>query len=321
MAELRKDYILDQYVIIAQERAKRPSQFSRSPPTPSSDKDCPLCPHNEHMIPGVLEQVGDGRGGWLMRAIPNKFAAVGQEGSAALSTHDPLFVHGLALGEHEVIIDTPHHDMEFEDLSVEHIERLLQFYAHRARVVESKPHVRYTALFKNRGEEAGASISHSHAQIIGLSVFPPAVARLFDRAYDYALRNESCPFCDVIRREKHSKRLIFINKTFVCIAPFASRFPFEAWILPLRHVPAMDKLRKEEFSDFAHMLRKVLRRLGTLGVPPYNLVFYNDERQGMFHFHVQVLPRLAKWAGFEHEVSVPINPVPPESASSFYREG
>ncbi|RME53571.1 DUF4931 domain-containing protein [Candidatus Woesearchaeota archaeon] len=322
--QLRKDYVLDDYVIIAERRGKRPHQFKKEPEQVSSAEHCPFCPGNEHMLPPIVEELPakkDTKSGlpWLARVVPNKFAAVDTAVDARLKRSDPFAVHAGAYGKHEVVIETPEHGVELEDLDLEHLQAVLELYARRMRLIESMPHVRYTALFKNRGGEAGASISHAHAQLIGLNVFPPSVARLFGASYQYWIKNESCVFCDVIAKEKHSHRLVFINQSFVCIAPYASKFAFETWILPLRHVPAMDRLTKKEMGDLAHILRKVLRRIDTLGNPPYNIVFFNDEEQGLFHFHLRILPRLTKWAGFEHEVSIPINPVPPEVAAKFLR--
>lgn len=320
MAQLRRDYLLNRYVIIAQERAKRPQQFVQPSAEPSSADQCPFCPGNEKLLPGILEEVAAKGGGWLARAVPNKFTAVSEEGDPSISFADPFHIKGVALGRHEVVIDTSEHGVEFEDLAYSHLEAVLRFYARRLRAVEDDPHVRYTALFKNKGPQAGASISHAHAQIIGLNLFPPDVSQLFSAAYQYHLKHERCPYDDIIAREKHSRRLIFINPSFVAIAPFASQLPFEALVLPLRHVPSLDALRSHEYIDLAHILRRLLRRLSALGGVSYNLVFLNDEPQGLFRFQIRLLPRLNVQAGFEQQTGVLINPIAPEDAARFYRE-
>ncbi|MFH1506176.1 MAG: galactose-1-phosphate uridylyltransferase, partial [archaeon] len=258
MPELRKDYLLDRYVIIATERAKRPNEFKFKKDRRSPKTTCPFCPGNEHMLLGVNEEFKDAEGKWLVRAVPNKYAAVTLKGNPKIETHNKFFTFAAAYGFHEVIIETQDHTNELEDMSVNHVEKVLQMYMHRIKAMNDKPNIRYVSVFKNRGMVAGASISHSHSQVIAYNALPTQLEEELKSYYDYFIKNESCPFCEIIEIEKNSDRRCYENDHFVAFTPYASRFPFEIWIFPKRHVSNIIQLNDEEVKDMAEMLKKVL---------------------------------------------------------------
>ena len=308
MTKIRKDYLTEEYTIIAEKRKERPRV--------KKTEECPFCPGNENLLPGIITEK-KGKDG-MIRVIPNKYAAVEKKGNPKKRVKE-LFYEIDAIGEHEVVIETPYHDKELHEHTIGHIKDVLKTYAERIREISKHPQVRYVALFKNKGSKAGASIKHAHTQIIGVNIFPPKIREIFEASYNHQLINDECAICKIIEKEKHSRRFITINPSFIAIAPYASKFPYEAWILPIRHVPSIERLTEKEFEDLAHILKKLLKRLDKLGDVPYNIVYLNDEPQGLFHFHIRILPRLSTWAGFEHEVNIPINEVSPEDAARFYR--
>jgi UDPglucose--hexose-1-phosphate uridylyltransferase len=318
MPELRKDYLLDRYVIIATERAKRPQQFMQLAAQKSDKSKCPFCPENEYMLPGVVDEVIENNQ-WVVRSVINKYAAVQFSGNPVIQTDNKFFTYASAYGKHEVVVESRDHDAELEDLPVEHIQKVLQMYIKRINALNTLPNIKYVSVFKNRGLLAGASVSHSHTQIIAYNALPMSIEQELKKTYDFYIKNESCPFCEIITIEKMSYRRVFENKHFICFTPYASRFPFEIWIFSRRHVSTMTQLNDDEILGLAEMLKKILQRLDTLNYPPFNIQFHNAQPSEPFHFHLEIAPRLSTWAGFEISTDTIINTMTPEDAAEFYR--
>lgn len=337
MPELRKDYILEQWAIIATERGKRPDEFRHSPQkqqqgqygeegkqqqVPNDQKGCFFCPGNEHTTPPEITRVkreGKNRNGrdeaeWLIRVFPNKFPAVVAEGNPTIETHNHYFTFASAYGYHEVIVETPEHNKQLADLPEEHIAKILGVYRERIHVLSAKQHMQYVQVFKNYGREAGTSIQHAHSQIIACNA-PPK--RLQEKCH--AIKNDNhCPYCDIILAEKNSYRAVFENNGAVCFTPYASRFPFEIWLFPKRHVCTLDDLSPEEINDLAALLKKILQKLQQIEAS-YNMTLSYAPSGTNLHLHIEIMPRLTTWAGFELGTETIINPVTPEDAAKFYR--
>ncbi|MEK6963847.1 MAG: galactose-1-phosphate uridylyltransferase [Nanoarchaeota archaeon] len=313
MGELRKDYLLDKYVIIASERARRPVQLKEEK-AKTDNKNCPFCKVEEKVVlqSTVLDKD-------KIQVIPNIFPAVRAQGNAAIHTDNEFFTFSDAYGYHEVLVETVKHDVELEDLPVEHVARVLGCYADRIEQLRSKSDVRYVSVFKNRGVQAGASIAHSHSQIVAVNFLPNHLAEEFRACYDYRIKKGVCPYCKIVDIEKGSYRKVFENEHAVCFTPYASKFSYEVWFFPKRHVPSITLLKEEEFKALADLLKKCLQRLDKLGYPAFNYMLYEDHPQGEFHFHIQLAPRMTYWAGFEIETGAIINTIPPEMAAQFYR--
>lgn len=319
MNELRKDYILDRYVIISKERSKRPLLICEKPPAADDRTKCPFDPGHEHMLFGIINEIKKGDD-WIIRVVPNKFSAVSLEGDPEIKTDNKFYTYASAYGFHEVIIETPDHETELEELPVEHIQGILKTFVWRIKELNDREHIKYVSLFKNRGLEAGASLKHSHSQIIAYNVKPSWISDELLKVYEYFVKNESCPYCEIIEREKTSDRRAFENESFVAFAPYASRFPYEIWIFPKKHYSNISNLKNEELFNLASMLKSILMQLDKLGYPPYNLKIHNAQPAGeFFHFHIEISPRLSVWAGFELETGTVINTVAPEDAAKFYR--
>lgn len=316
MPQIRKDYIQDKYVIIAAKRAKRPKDLTAKKYEISSDKNCPLCPHNEYMIPGVIDEFKN-KDEWIVRAIWNKFKAVSKKGNPKLKTHNKFYTFADAVGEHEVIIETPKHGVEMEDLSKEHIKKILEMIIKRINE-NYKKGSKYVTVFKNRGVDAGASLSHSHHQIVSYNILPTEIKSEIEAVKEY---KKGCPYCDIIKREKDSDRSIINNKNFLVFCPYASRFPMEVWITPKRCIHSITKLNLDEIDSLADIFKKILRKLNKLNYPSYN-IFYkiSSPKNSKYHFRLEIAPRLAKWAGFEYTTGTIINSVQPEAAAKFYKE-
>ncbi len=310
MAELRKDYILDRYVIVAAERAKRPHQFAAEEKAADA-KFCYFCPGNEHTTPPEIMRLQENQG-WRIRVFANKFPAVQADGCSQLTTDNRFYTYSHAVGAHEVVVETPDHNSQLADLAVRHIEDVFSVYTSRVLALEQHSGVRFVSVFKNKGREAGCSIEHPHSQIIAYNILPTPIAEKCKAAKQY----DSCPYCEIIRREEGSTRSVFRGKSVVAFAPYASQYPFELLVLPRRHVLHFSELESDEVSEFAAFLKQALLRLREIGAP-YNFYFH----YGPIHFQLVLAPRLekARRAGFELCTGTIINPVPPEDAALFYR--
>ena len=329
MPELRKDPITGRWVIIATDRGKRPSDFVKET-VQIKGGFCPFCYGNEDKTPPeILCYRSDGGGrnspGWNLRVVSNKFPALGIEGNLNRQG-EGLFDKMNGIGAHEVIIETPDHQATLATISEQAVEDV--FWAFRDRMLDLKKdrRLRYILIFKNHGEAAGASIEHSHSQLIALPIVPKLVREEIDGSKAHFSFKERCVYCDIIRQELDSgSRVIDENQDFVIIAPYAPRFPFETWILPKTHDACFENAQKREYQNLSKILRTILLKVDrVLDYPAYNLVIHTspivETINDFYHWHIELMPKLSKIAGFEWGTGFYINPVPPEDSAKFLRE-
>ncbi len=325
MPELRKDPVLGRWVIIATERARRPSDFAApAPPEPGPARPCPFCPGNERETPPEITRRPAGNSGWAVRVVPNRFPAL-DSGGEPVRRGAGIYDRIAGVGAHEVVIETPDHDAGLADLGPDRLAVVLDVYRERAVALAGDPRLRYVLVFKNHGPGAGASLSHCHAQIIATPVVPVLVEEELAGAARYFEFRKRCVYCDVVRQELRDRsRLVYENDGFVVVAPFASRFPFETWLVPRRHFASFEELDPGLTGHLADALDRTLVRLrATLGDPDYNFFFHvapgNGPGPEHYHFHVELMPKLTRVAGFEVGSGFYINPVPPEDAARYLR--
>ena len=333
MPELRKDPIVGRWVIISTDRAKRPTDFTREN-FKMRGGFCPFCPGNESKTPPeVLAYRPSGNGaspqrdtpGWTVRVVPNKFPALGIEVGLDRQA-EGMFDKMNGIGAHEVIIETPEHNTTLANLSVKRIEDVLWTFRDRILDLKKDRRFKYILIFRNHGELAGATLEHSHSQLIALPIVPIYVTEEIQGAKQYYLYKERCVFCDVIRQETDAAvRVVSENPDFLTIAPYAPRFPFETWILPKRHESAFEHSSTQLFENLARAVKTLLLKADqVLDNPPYNLVIHTSPVQEStndhYHWHVEFMPKLTKTAGFEWGTGFYINPTPPEEAARFLRE-
>ncbi len=331
MPELRRDPITGEWVIIASERAKRPIDFaSHSPGRDNQDiVNCPFCPGHEAMTPPEImafRHPGSQRNApsWWVRVVPNKFPALGIEGELN-KTGRGMYDWMNGVGAHEVVIETPEHAKHLAFLENRQIEDVL--WAYRARYLDLKkdPRLKYILIFRNYGRVAGASLSHPHSQLVATPVIPGVVSGELQGARRYTEYRDRCVFCDILRQEMdEGKRVVSENEHFVVLEPYASRSPFETWVLPKRHCASFAAIAAEEQTSFAAILGETLRRLHfCLDDPPYNYNIHtapcDRDEESEFHWHLAISPRLTIAAGFEMGTGIYINVTPPEVAAEFLR--
>ena len=332
MPELRKDPVVGRWVIISTERSRRPTQFGPAP-APASSGFCPFCPGNEDKTPPEVHAVRpDGgpanSGGWTVRVVPNKFPALQIEGSID-RRGEGLYDKMNGVGAHEVVIETPHHDRDLADLSIDELEQVLNAYRERMIDLHKDKRLRYVLIFKNHGERAGATLEHSHTQLIALPIIPLQLHEELEGARRYFELKERCVFCDIVAQETapdNGRRVVAMTDRFIAIEPFAPRFPFETWILPRRHDSSYERVEgHEELRDLAGLLKDTLQRLNVaLERPPFNFVIHtapvSEGDLESYHWHLEIMPKLTRVAGFEIGSGFYINPTPPEDAAQYLRE-
>ena len=330
MPQLRKDPIIGRWVIISIERSKRPRDYNISSIRKSDEGFCPFCAGNESSTsPEVLayrEPNSSPNGpGWRLRVVPNKFPALKIEGTLDREG-EGIYDLMNGVGAHEVIIESPNHDKAMADLSPEEMENVLNAYRERMHDLKRDIRFRYILVFKNHGAVAGASLEHSHSQLIALPIVPRNVAEEIEGTRNYYQLKERCIFCDMIRQEtREGSRIVLENENFLVICPFAPRFPFETWILPKTHKPNFETLPKEDLTSLSRILSRTLKKLAKgLNNPPYNFILHtnpinNDKDSSFYHWHFEIMPTLTRVAGFEWGTGFYINHTAPENAAEHLR--
>ena len=305
MNELRKDCIIDRWVIIAENRGKRPKDFIQKE-CEVKEGTCVFCPGNEHLTPKEILSI-KGPHGWTVRGFENMYPATSLE-------------FPQAFGRHEVIVEMNQHNKNLQDLPVGAIREVIDMYCSRIDDISKIDGIAYVLIFKNHGDAAGTSIAHEHSQLIALAQVPTLLEKELCAYRKYHDKTKKCIFCDILAMEMASERKIFENEHFACFAPFASRFSFESWLLPKRHVGNITDLTDEEKNSLAESLKKILTALSKLlRNPPYNYYLHIAPPQEDFHFHIEICPRVAKLAGFELGSEIVINTMPPEKAAAELR--
>jgi UDPglucose--hexose-1-phosphate uridylyltransferase len=328
MPDLRRDPITGRWVIIAAEQALRPSQFVRQP-VRFKGGACPFCPGNEASTPNeVLAYRPAGERnmpGWNLRVVPNKFPVLGVEGD--LDRHaEGIYDRMNGVGAHEVIIESPEHEQTWATLPEKRIEDALYAFRDRALDLKKDARFKYVIVFKNHGELAGASQEHVHSQIIALPIVPRNVVQELKGAREYFNLKDRCIYCDIVRQEaKDGTRVVLENDHFLVIAPYAPRFPFETWVIPRKHDSAFENSDPHRYASLAQAMKKLCGKMDkVLDYPAFNLVFHSaplhDPPTEHYHWHIEVMPRLSKVAGFEWGTGFYINPTSPEESARFLRE-
>ena len=330
MPELRRDPVTGRWVIISVERARRPSDFVRVPVTGPTNRFCPFCAgHESKTPPEIMAFRPDGGhandANWSLRVVPNKFPALRVEGNLDRSG-DGLYDRMNGVGAHEVIIESPKHELFLSECSEKAIEELFWAFRERIRDLKKDARMRYIVCFKNHGELGGATLEHTHSQIIGLPIVPKRVQEEIDGARKYFDFRERCIWCDMVRQELESgARMILETDHFVAASPYAPRFPFETWVVPRSHSSHFEDSTPQTIHNLAWVMRTLLRRIDkVLERPSFNFVIHtapvHEGAMEHFHWHIEIIPRLTKIAGFEWCTGFYINPTPPEEAAKFLRD-
>ncbi len=306
------------------------------------ERQCPFCEGKESETPGeifAIRKPGTAANtpGWEVRSVLSKQAIL-SEGKTDVGRHGQGIYDLMdGIGHHEVIVETPKHQIDLDELPLEAIEKTVRTYAERFRALETDARINYALLFKNHGLVSGSArdvIRHARSQIIGMPITPKRVKEEIASTKNYFERRERCVFCDILRQEKaDGTRLVAENESFLALCPYASRLPFEIWIFPKIHSADFGKLEEGAMRNFAMMLKDCLGRLrALLDDPPFSFIMhtapfrhkkkevYWKTIEEDYHWYLQIAPRLTHSAGFEWGTGIHINPTLPEEAASLLRE-
>ncbi|KAL6997457.1 UDP-glucose--hexose-1-phosphate uridylyltransferase [Sarracenia purpurea var. burkii] len=327
--EIRKDAVNNRWVIFSPARSRRPSDFRSKSNSNSDQSECPFCLGREHeCAPEIFRVPPDSTSDWKIRVIENLYPALSRDIEPCRIQNSNIFPNSgevaiSGFGFHDVVIESPVHSVQLSDLAPVEIGEILLAYKRRIEQLRCHDSIKYVQVFKNHGASAGASMSHSHSQIMSLPVVPPAVSARLDSMKEHFDEAGKCSLCDI--RSTH----FFVDESthFVSIVPFAATFPFEIWIIPLAHSPHFHKIDAEKAADLGGLLKLMLRKICLqLNNPPFNFMIHTSPLQGSpsevpyAHWFLQIVPQLIGVGGFEIGTGCYINPVFPEEAAKILKE-
>lgn len=327
MSELRLNLITREWVIIATERAKRPEEFRKlknKKNLPEYLDTCPFCPGNEQRTPDEIMRIPYGNS-WKIRVTPNKFAALSLDIKRERKNEGRRhFITGF--GKHEIIIESPVHNMLIANMPVDDIANIIRTYRERFDAIYQEPGIEHVIIFKNYGEGAGTSLLHPHSQIIGTPVTPLQVRNRIEEGMRYFDNTGGCLMCACLNDEISDGRRIILNtEHFMTFVPFAALSPFHTWIFPKRHCATFSSTSEEEVNDLAYHLKTILRKFyAGLEDPDFNYIIRSENpkecKSEYFHWYISIVPRITQTAGFELGSGMYINTSIPEESAEFLRK-
>lgn len=325
MSELRRDPIIGQWVVFTGAGQKKGQEHIQQ----NTMTHCPFCPGNEASTPAALlvyRQNSDKSKGWQVRVIPNKFPVLEIEGSIqkqGIGMYDKM----NGIGANEIIIEAPGHFRDISELSIDNISNVIRAYKSRILDLRKDNRLKYSLIYRNWGENAGARIDHAHSILVSMPTIPHRIKQEFKGGRQYFEYKERCIFCDIIAQELRAReRLIYENDKFIAICPFAARFPYEMWLLPKKHNEDFTTITEEGIYFLSVIMKTLLTKMNLLlNFPPYNYVLHTSSNEGgknpqEYHWHFEIIPRLSKLSGIEWGAEYFINPVCPEQAAKELNE-
>lgn len=323
MGDIRKDYVLDRFVIVPQTIEETRTQIQ-------VDK-CAYCPGNEGMTEpasialvakdGMLQRLSDNEEnivtGWCVRVFESSNPVV-KTSSTSYYSDKPLYSEP-AYGYHQVVVASPEHAQALSEISVEQWENVLLVIQDRVRWLYTQKSVTYVSIYVNSGEAAGTTITHPHFNLVSFSTIPPIIELEAEASHRYMNENGTCPACNVLAIESGGPRQILGTDSFITFSPWAPTYPYEFWIYPKRHTTAFSKITQKEISDLALMMRSTLGGMSkALKDVPFNLVFHlspEKKNSRQIHWHIEVYPQLYTWSGLERGFGVYVNSIKPECSA------
>ncbi|KPJ67599.1 hypothetical protein AMJ44_07195 [candidate division WOR-1 bacterium DG_54_3] len=332
MPELRQNPATKEWVVISTERAMRPNQMGKvvSRPLVNEKEECPFCPGHENMTPNEIVSyriygTAPNSPGWRIRIIPNKYAALVPKGDLKRAKVQRLFPQMNGIGEHEVIIESPEHEKSIAVMDQKQVEEIFLAYRERYMTLSQNPKFEMIIIFKNHGFQAGTSLRHPHSQLIATPITPMHIRHRIEEAMRYFDDNGDCVYCEMIKAEKRAReRVILETDNFITFEPFASKSPFETWVIPKIHKASFEEVSQGEVKELAYVMKMTLAKIyKALEDPDFNYMIFSSpchEKDGeYYHWYIQILPRVSAMAGFELGSGIYINTMPPETAAKLLR--
>ena len=329
MSEIRQDPATKEWVILASNRVKRPHDFGKKRQKrslPPYQPSCPFCPGNEYLSPEeILRYPAEEGSSWRIRVINNKYPALVLQGSTQQREEAGFFTKMNGVGAHDVIVETPLHNRFTPLMEDQEIEELLTVYRERYNQLSRDPRVKLITIFKNHGAGAGTSLIHPHSQLVATPVVSAELRQQFEVAIAHYDETGRCLYQDIIDHElRAGERIVMDTEGFVVFHPFASRMPFETWIMPKKGQASFGNVPTKDLASLAQVLRITLLKLYlSLNDPDFNYVIHTaplgDESKDYYLWHIRIVPRLTSIAGFEIGSGMYINAAFPEETADFIR--
>lgn len=331
MPEFRRDPVIGRWVIIDPARKFKKVTHSCEEEYPADFSNCPFCPGNESMTRHEIvaycnspDRQADSKD-WTLRVIPNNKPMLEIEG-ALKRRGEGMYDKMDGVGAHEIIIETPRHKESMAEKSEEQYERVYSAFADRMRDLRNDARLEYILAFKNYGISANALFEHPHSQLIAMPIVPKRVREEILGAERYFKYKERCVFCDIISQETSAQeRLVGENEDFIALCPYASRYSFETWIMPKNHLTDFDSVSSKELKNLSKISKSVFTKLyNVLDDPSCSSLIHTsplkEKNMPYYHWHIEIIPKLMKTAGFEWGTGLYVNPVLPEEAAKYLRE-
>ena len=329
MPELRHDPLLQRWVIVSAERSARPVAEAGYAGAQTGDLPCPFCPgHEAKTLPEITANrpadTAPDSPGWRVRVVPNKYPALRPD-APELEGLGPLFGRRGGKGHHEVIVEGEDHTRSVSELAPDRMQEVVSVYRERFRALSTVSGLESAVLIKNVGIEAGASIEHSHSQLIATPLLPPTLELEMRSAAEWRRQGRDCIWCSIIREERaRQERVVFEEGGLIALCPWASRFPYETWILPRAHASHFERATDRDVVELATCTQRLLNAVeACLHRPPYNYVVHSAPfptgESLDYHWRLSLLPRITHAAGYEQATGLYINPLLPETAAADLR--
>ncbi len=316
MPEIRKDAFGNGWVIFSDKRMGRPNDYEKK------GIKCPFCRGREEETPPEILS-WPSKKNWQIRLVPNRYPALTSIENF-IKPSNGLYEYAGGYGLHDVLIETPEHNSSMEKFSTERIGKIFEICAQRCAGMKKEKNIKYAMVFKNVGRNAGASLRHPHSQIIGLPLVPVTAENELQKSAAFYKKNRKCLFCETLKNEmKLKERLVYENSSYAAFCPFASRFFFEVWIMPKKHQPEFEA-GNNDFYSLAAAVKNVFSKLKkSVKDLSYNMIIHSSPKGDYrhYHWHIEILPKLANMAGFEWGSGFHINSLKPETAADILRKG
>lgn len=323
MSEFRYNKLTQHWVLFAPNRAKRPTDFNSFNKTTQDIQSCPFELGNESKTPNELLRIGDDTN-WKCRIVANLYHALSIEVEPK-SYKNGSFENKNGFGAHEVIIETPDHTKQMFEFNIDEFYDYFSIISLRLKDLKKDVRIKYFSLFKNYGENSGATMEHSHSQLIATPFIPKTTKKALHYYEKYKEDTERDFFDDLITDERTFKKgLLFENSSFIAYCPYASRYPFEINIIAKKNLSSLVDFNDVDIYSLSEVINFCFLKLhNTLGTPDFNMIIKNGDIQSQINpnrFHIEILPRLYKTAGFEIDTDIMINTFLPETAAKILKE-
>lgn len=324
MPQLRQNIVTGDWVVVAPERAKRPHDFIMPKKVKNPDKSsCPFCEgtHNYYLNERV-RKASTGHTYVMENRYPAFIENESEQSNRSFYPESGFYRARGSVGSHEIVV-IKDHDLYLPIFPKVVMQDVLETFRNRYHWMAQHEDVVSIMPIYNHGSAAGASLDHPHAQIFASGIVANTVGRELDGANRYYGINDTCVYCDIITHElEQNARIVYENSHFIALNFYASRFPFETWILPKKHESQFEETSGASMEDLADAMMEVLAKLNkTLDNPPLNFYIHTlptiEEDSNSFHWHVEIVPRVTTLGGFEMGSEVIINVMPPEEAAHY----